>query len=61
MKNKTIFFIFSDPLKKNFVSNLKQRYSIVKLTHQRKEKYFKFYCENNKKNSKKYGLPSETA
>ena len=37
----------------NFISNLKHRNSIVKLTHQiNKEDYFKSYFENNKQNSK---------
>ena len=56
VKNKTYkqFCKSTDPLKKNelHIKFKTYRNSIVKLTRQCKEDYFKSYFENNKKNSK---------
>ena len=56
VKNKTYkqFCKSTDPLKKNEVHIKLKTYinSIVKLTRQCQEDYFKSYFENNKKNSK---------
>ena len=56
VKNETYkqFCKSTDPLKKNelHIKFKTYRNTIVKLTHQCKEDYFKSYFENNKKNSK---------
>ena len=69
MKNKNykLFWKSTDPLEKNelHIKFKTYRNSIINLTHQCKEGYFKSYFENNKKqtkkNSKEYWTASGTS
>ena len=65
VKKKTYkqFYKSTDPLNKNelYIKLKTFRNSIVKVTRQRKEDYFKSYFKNNKKTEKKYGTASGTS